>query len=92
MFVLKSTHEKLMSLQREHYEAALVTLHERIDDLRKLVFVEKPTWEQEHPIRVANAVLDGQEVMPDEDERREQEMREANRILSGAYDNVEESW
>ena len=93
MFVLKSTHEKMLEMQRQHYEAALVALHERLDDLRKLVFIEKPTHAQEHPIRVANAILDGQEVMPTTDPKQEEaDLAEANRILSGSYDSIEETW
>lgn len=92
MLVLRSTHEKLLKAERDRCDAVLAQMREQIADLRKLVFVPEASHAQEHPIRLANAILDGQEVMPDESEKREEEMREANRILSGEYSNVEESW
>lgn len=92
MFVLRSTHTAALKQAEESHRAVIAALEARISDLHKLVFVQAPTREQEHPIRVANAVLDGTEVMPQENERLEEEMREANRILSGSYDAVEETW
>lgn len=92
MFILRSTHEKLIQAEKARCEAVVAQMQEQISDLRKLVFVPTPTQAQEHPIRLANAIIDGQEVMPQDDAAKEAEMREANMILSGAYDNVEESW
>jgi hypothetical protein len=92
MFILRSTHEKLIQAERARCEAVVAQMQEQIADLRKLVFVPTPTQIETLPVRVANAILDGQEVMPQDDAAKEAEMREANRILSGAYDNVEESW
>lgn len=92
MFVLRSTHEKLIQAEKARCEAVVAQMQEQIADLRKLVFVPTPSPLETLPVRVANAVIDGLEVMPQDDAAREAEMREANMILSGAYDNIEESW
>jgi hypothetical protein len=93
MFVLKSTHEKLLQAEKVRCESVVAQMQEQIADLRRLVFVPTPTPSETLAVRTANAILDGQEVMPKEDARREEEeLAEANRILSGQYDNVEESW
>lgn len=92
MFILRSTHEKLIQAEKARCEAVVAQMQEQIEDLRRLVFMPTPTPAQEHPVRVANAILDGQEVMPQDDAAKEAEMREANRILSGEYSNSEEAW
>ena len=87
MFVLKSTHNREVAL----YESVITSLKEQIDDLRKLVFVSEPSETQTLPIRAANAILDGQEVIPTTDPRKDAEdLAEANRILSGEYDQFNE--
>jgi len=92
MFVLRSTHEKLLQAERAHSQAVVAQMQEQIADLRRLVFVPTPTQIETLPARVANAILDGQEVMPQDDAAKEAEMREANRILSGEYSNSEDTW
>lgn len=92
MFILRSTHEKLIQAEKARCEAVVAQMQEQIADLRKLVFVPTPSPLETLPVRTVNAVLDGAEVMPQDDEAREAEMREANRILSGEYDNHEEAW
>lgn len=93
MFVFKSTHEKLLEAEKSHCTAIISQMQEQIADLRRLVFVPTPTPAETLAVRTANAILDGVETMPREDAEREAaELAEANRILSGQYDNVEESW
>lgn len=93
MFLLKSTHEKLIQAEKSRCESVVAQMQEQIADLRRLVFVPEATPEQTLPIRAANAILDGQEVIPTRDaEQDAKDLAEANRILSGSYDNVEESW
>lgn len=93
MFVFRSTHEKLIKAEKERCADLLLAMQEQIKDLRRLVFVPTPTHAETLPIRAANAILDGQEVMPTLDPEKEAtELAEANRILSGNYDNIEESW
>jgi hypothetical protein len=92
MFILRSTHEKLIHAEKARCEAVVAQMQEQISDLRKLVFMPTPTQIETLPIRTANAILDGQEVMPQDDALKEAEMREANRILSGEYSNSEEAW
>lgn len=92
MFILRSTHEKLVQAEKARCEAVVAQMEKRLEDLSRLVFVPTPTQAQEHPIRLANAIIDGQEVMPQDDARIEADMREANRILSGEYSNSEETW
>lgn len=93
MLILKSTHERILAAEKAGLEAVIVSLQDQIADLRRLVFVPKPTHAEEFPIRAANAILDGQEVMPTIDpEQEKRELEEANRILSGDYDRVEETW
>jgi hypothetical protein len=93
MFVLRSTHQKLLSAEKAHHESLIAQMQEQIADLRRLVFVPTPTPAETHPIRLANAILDGVEVMPKVDPEQEAaDLAEANRILSGQYDNQEEAW
>lgn len=93
MFVLKSTHERILETERTSHKAVVSALEARIADLSRLVFVQTPSRSEEHPLRVANAILDGVEVMPKVDPEQEAaELAEANRILSGEYSNTEESW
>jgi hypothetical protein len=92
MFVLKSTHEKLIQAEKQRCDDVVAQMQARIQDLSRLVFVSEPTHEQTLPIRAANAILDGVEVMPKRDEKLEaDELAEANRILSGEYSNSEEA-
>lgn len=92
MFILRSTHEKLIQAEKARCEAVVAQMQEQISDLRKLVFVPTPTPSETLAVRTANAILDGQEVMPQDNAQIEAEMREANRILSGEYSNSEETW
>jgi len=99
MILLRSTHEKIiqaydraLSSEKESHKAVVAALEARIADLRAMVFVSAPSHSEEFPARVVNAVLDGRETMPQENEDLEAEMREANRILSGEYDNVHDTW
>lgn len=93
MFVLKSTHERILATEREANKAVVQALEARISDLSRLVFIPAPSRSEEHPIRVANAILDGVEVMPKVDASQEaEEIAEANRILSGMSDRFEDSW
>lgn len=93
MFILKSTHKALLAAERSRCEAVVAQMREQISDLRRLVFVPEATADQTLPIRAANAILDGQEVIPTRDDEQDaKDLAEANRILSGQYDNVEESW
>lgn len=93
MFILKSTHRALLTLERERSDALVSQMQEQISDLRRLVFVPTPTPAETLPVRLANAVLDGVEVMPKSDpEQDSEDLAEANRILSGTYDRVEDTW
>lgn len=85
MFVLHSTHKLVVA----GYEARIAELHSQIADLKRLVFVSEPSHAEQLPIRMANAVLDGDEVLPQKDETLEYAQREAARIFSGEYDYVE---
>jgi hypothetical protein len=91
MFVLKSTHEKLIQAEKQRCADIVSQMSEQIADLRKLVFVPTPSHLETLPVRQANAILDGVEVMPRADQKaEEQALAEANRILSGDYDRFEE--
>lgn len=93
MFILKSTHTALLDAERKHCADLVAQMSEQISDLRKLVFVPAPTHMETLSVRTANAILDGNEVLPKEDPQREaDDLAEANRILSGQYDDVEASW
>ena len=82
MFMLLSTHKALMKLKDE-----------QIADLKRIVFPGEPTHADLLQTRVENAILDGQPVLPQRDEKAEAEdLAEANRILSGQYDNAGDAW
>ncbi len=85
MFMLASTHAAIIA----SYESRVAELHSQIADLKRLVFVIEPTHAEQLPIRMANAVIDGNEVLPQKDETLEYAQREAARIFSGEYDYVE---
>ncbi len=86
MFVRRSTLTQVKAL----YEARISDLRSQIADLRRLVFVPEQTHAATLPSRAANAVLDGDEVLPQKDETLEHAQREAVRIFSGEYEFVDE--
>lgn len=92
MILLRSTHERILKAERDAAQVVVASYEARIQDLRSLVFTSEPTRLETLPIRTVNAILDGVEVLPNENESLEKDMAEANRIFSGAYDAVEETW
>lgn len=91
MFILKSTHQKLIDAETKRSADVISQMQEQISDLRRLVFVPTPTHIETLPVREANAVLDGVEALPKADPKAEAEgLAEANRILSGDYDRFDE--
>jgi hypothetical protein len=85
MLVLRSTHKAVIA----GYEARIADLYAQISDLKRLIFVPEQTHAAQLPSRVANAVLDGDEVQPQKDETLEAAQREAARIFSGEYEWAE---
>lgn len=92
MFISQSRHTELVRVLTEQYESRLSELQNQISDLRRLVFMPNPTRAETLPVREANAVLDGHEVLPMADEETEERVREINRLISGDYDNSDAMW
>lgn len=92
MLMFKSTHTALLKAEARRCTDLLAQKDELIAELRKLVFIPVATHEALLPARTANAVLDSLDVQPQLTAEMENDLAEANRIISGDYDRAEDSW
>ena len=94
MFVTVKRHYHELSTLGQQYEARISDLKDQIADLRKLVFMPPTPVAIPYQALEADAVLSVSErpvvsLSPEDDEKLDFLASEANRILSGSYDEVD---
>lgn len=88
MFISKKTHETIVALLTEQYEARLSTLSDQVQDLKRLVFTPTSSYDIPKVAREADAILSVSEspANPEQSDSAEADFREAELVLSGNYE------
>lgn len=89
MFISKKTHDFIVSLLTEQYEARLSSLSDQIQDLKRMVFSPTSAYNIPPQEREADAIISISERPADPETYRDipaEDVRESELILSGNYE------
>lgn len=86
---MQKSHEDRVCELRSLYEARIVELNARVEDLRSLVFSPVPTGEGNPILEEADKILTQNDMMlPANEDFSDEELRERDAIFSGEHENL----